>query len=332
MRVSSLLNTLVLKPGGTLLVSLLENSSADIAGDIILKSAGSPALRHKEENIASKAHHHFLENMIEKTNLSILHVTNDEYPIKLGNSKEFAFKALTIPIRSELQELNKRGEYHSTDAENAFDDILNEGFMAKQGPNGEMEIPYNVYKFVAARRQFEDGDTARDLWPKHINHGNSMKRARPLTPYDARHDPVVFDTWVRMKPAASEKITKAVNKQINMYNDSTKVKVLDTAPSPYAETAISIATTHPDAQVIATSKSLNIVEGIRGIIADHGLSNMQVNALDESHLSKFGDKSFDIVISSFGLTFLNSPKQALDEFHRGKSTISFQIFGLFSFL
>ena len=37
--------------------------------------------------------------MIENAKLSLVQVTNDEYPLKLGKSKEDAFKALTLPIR-----------------------------------------------------------------------------------------------------------------------------------------------------------------------------------------------------------------------------------------
>ncbi|KAL7461752.1 hypothetical protein ACHAXS_002159 [Conticribra weissflogii] len=307
----------VLKPGGTLLVSLLENSSADIAGDIILKCAGYQGHKCEEGHGTSKTRHHFLENMLETANLSVLHVTNDDYPIKLGKHKDEAFKALTMPIRTELMNLKARGEYRWAEAEEAFEDILGEGFMAKQYDDGEMEIPYNTYRFVAARRQYEDGDSAREVDETTRHHTRPNKqRAGMIKPIDVRHDPVIFDTWVKMKPAASEKIVKAVNKQINLYKNSEGVRVLDTAPSPYAETAFSIASSHPNTQVVATSRSIKLVEGINGLIASNGLKNVEAHALDESHLSRFADKTFDIVISSFGLTFLNSPKETLNEFYR----------------
>lgn len=298
---------------------MLENSSADVAGDIILKCAGDTEHKPKDEHTTPKSRHHFLENVVESANLSVLHVTNDDYPLKLGKYKDDAFKALTMPVKTELLNLKARGEYHWAEAEEAFEDILSEGFMAKQYDEGEMEIPYNTYRFVAARRHYEDGDSVREV---ERNPGKPMKpnKGRPGTikPIDVRQDPVIFDTWVKIKPAASEKIIKAVNKQINLYKNAENIRVLDTAPSPYAETAFSIASSHPNTQVVVTSRSLKLVEGINGLIASNGLKNIEVRALDESHLSSVADKTFDIVISSFGLTFMNSPEESLKEFHRGK--------------
>jgi hypothetical protein len=54
--------------------------------------------------------------------------------------------------------LKAANHYHPSDAAEAFEDVLNEGFMVKQHANGEMEVPYNVYKYVVCRREFEDGD------------------------------------------------------------------------------------------------------------------------------------------------------------------------------
>lgn len=99
-----------------------------------------------------------VEGMIEKANLSLVQISHDEYPLKLGDTKEKAFKTLTLPIRTELQELQAANHYHPSDAAEAFEDVLNEGFMVKQHANGEMEVPYNVYKYVVCRREFEDGD------------------------------------------------------------------------------------------------------------------------------------------------------------------------------
>lgn len=102
-----------------------------------------------------------VESMIAKANLSLVQVSRDEYPLKLGNTKEKAFKTLTLPIRSELQTLQAANHYHPCDAAEAFEDVLNEGFMVKQHSNGEFEVPYNVYKYIVARREFEDGDKAK---------------------------------------------------------------------------------------------------------------------------------------------------------------------------
>ena len=99
-----------------------------------------------------------VESTIEKAKLSLVQVTRDEYPLQLGSTKEKAFKTLTLPIHSELQELKAANHYHPSDAAEAFEDVLNEGFMVKQHSNGEIEVPYNVYKYIVARRPHEDSD------------------------------------------------------------------------------------------------------------------------------------------------------------------------------
>jgi ubiquinone/menaquinone biosynthesis C-methylase UbiE len=256
--------------------------------------------------------------MIEKAKFSLVLVTRDEYPLKLGKSKEKAFKALCVPIRSELQQLKAVEHYHPSDAAECFEDIINEGFMVKQLESGEMEVPYNVYKYVVARRSYEDEDLKKDI--KHIkptrNSSSNVKKLTPIRPIDVKQDPVIFDTWIRMKPAASEKIVNAVKKQIKLYRDKSDMKVLDAAPSPYAETAFEIASDHPSVSVDVASRSMKVVESIREKVRSLGLSNLNVKTLDSSHLSGFKDKTFDIVICSFGLTFLNSPEQALSELRR----------------
>eukprot|EP00975_Prorocentrum_lima_P001531 331400-Prorocentrum_lima.AAC.1 len=74
-----------------------------------------------------------------------MEVSNDEYPLKLGKTKEFAFKSLTLPIRAELTELQKSNHFHCDDAAEAFEDVLKEGFMVKIHEDGDLEVPYNQY-------------------------------------------------------------------------------------------------------------------------------------------------------------------------------------------
>ena len=100
-----------------------------------------------------------LENMLTEAKLPVAEVITDEYPLHLGSSKRMAFKALALPIQSELQVLKDTNHYHSDDAAEAFNDILEEGYMVKQHDDGSMEVPNNVYKYVVARREFEDGDS-----------------------------------------------------------------------------------------------------------------------------------------------------------------------------
>ena len=100
-----------------------------------------------------------LENMLTEAKLPVAEVTTDEYPLHLGSSKQMAFKALSLPIQSELQVLKDTNHYHSDEAADAFNDILEEGYMMKQHEDGSMEVPNNVSKYVVARREFEDGDS-----------------------------------------------------------------------------------------------------------------------------------------------------------------------------
>ncbi|KAL7553873.1 hypothetical protein ACHAWF_018282 [Thalassiosira exigua] len=324
----------VLKPSGSFLVSVWENAPADPASDIILRhSCVGPNSWHKSEdnrdmvgNFAcplrskhpmSLSRPHLLENMLEKANLSVVEVSNDEYPLKLGKDKGFAFKALTLPIRAELQQLREADHYHPQDAAEAFEDVVKEGFMVKQHEDCELEVPYNVYKFVVARRQFEDGDMAKETKAiQRVSREKPVEMRAPIKPVDVKEDPVIFETWNRMKSAASEKIVNAVKKQIDGFEHDKAVRVLDAAPTPYANTAIDIASSHPYATVTATSRSVNVVEGIRAEVVKHGLSNMKVKALDSSHMTTFPDKSFDVVVCSFGLAFLSSPGDTLKEYYR----------------
>jgi len=68
-----------------------------------------------------------LENMLTEAKLPVAEVITDEYPLHLGSSKRMAFKSLALPIQSELQVLKDTNHYHSDDAAEAFNDILEEG-------------------------------------------------------------------------------------------------------------------------------------------------------------------------------------------------------------
>lgn len=249
----------------------------------------------------------------------MIEVSNDEYNIKLGKSKEFAFKALTLPIRAELTILQKSNHFHSDGAAEAFEDVLKEGFMVKIHEDGELEVPYNQYKFVVARRQFEDSDTAGRRRPLKATKNKSKtlnKMYAKLKPKDVRQDEIVFDTWNRMKPAASDKIYKALKKQLDGYKRSEEVKVLDAAPCPYTNTSVAIAADYPNASVQAISKSLNVVEEVRELASARGLQNLECKNLDPMNMATVPDKSFDIIVCSFGLTFLSSPEDTLAQFRR----------------
>ena len=193
--------------------------------------------------------------------------------------------------------------------------------MVKHREDGELEVPYNLYKFVVARRQFEDGDTAKGSTALQTTQrtelGRSGKKPFPLKPadIDVTKDPVIFDTWMRLKSVASEKIVNAVKRQIDGFEYDSPVKVLDVVPTPYAHSDSDIAAIHPYASVVATSHSVNVVEAIREDAVKHGLSNLKVKACDTS-LTSFPEKSFDVVVCSFGLAFLRSPEETLKEFYR----------------
>ena len=261
---------------------------------------------------------HLLESMLEEAKLPVVEVANDEYPLHLGKTKEFAFKALTLPIKSELQVLNDTVHYHCQDAAEAFEDVLKEGFMVKQHEDGQLEVPYNVYKYVVARRQFEDGDRKTTAALRPSKRGNSAVKAMPIKPADicVKDDPIIFDTWNRLKEAASAKIVNAVKKQIDGFEHDSQVMILDAAPSSYSSTVNDLATSHPYATVVATSQSVNVVATIRDNAVKHGLSNVKVKALDASHMTTLGDKTFDVIVCSFGLAFMSSPTDTLKEFRR----------------
>lgn len=331
----------ILKPGGSFLVSVWENAPADPASDIILRHAcvgpnpwhkstdnrdmvGNFACPVRGKNPMSLSTPHMLEQLLEEAKLSVVEVIHDEYPLRLGKTKSFAFKALTLPIQSELQELQQSNNYHCQEAAEAFEDVVKEGFMVKHREDGELEVPYNLYKFVLSRRQFEDGDTAKEnkalqsTTTTTTHHGHKAGvTPMPIKPadIDVVKDPAIFDTWNRIKSAASDKIVNAVKRQIEGFEHEVPVKVLDVAPTPYAHSDSDIATSHPYASVVATSKSINIVEAIREDGVRHGLSNLKVKACG-TPLTSFPEKSFDVVVCSFGLAFLRCPEESLKEFYR----------------
>jgi ubiquinone/menaquinone biosynthesis C-methylase UbiE len=323
----------VLAPGGTLLSAVWEQAPADVACDIILRhSCIGPnpfhtdfdgkdvvgtfkcPVRTKHPTALGKPH--LLETMIEDANMSVKEVTTDEYPLKLGKTKEFAFKVLTLPIRAELTELQQANHFHSDDAAEAFEDVLKEGFMVKIREDGELEVPYNTYKFVVARREFEDSDTT-DRAEATKNKSLTLSDIQAtLKPTDVRQDPIIFDTWNRMKPAASDKIYKVLKKILDGYKRSKEVKVLDAAPCPYTNTSVAIAADYPNASVEAISKSLKVVEEVRELALARGLQNLEARNLDPMNMATIPDKSCDIIVCSFGLTFLSSPEDTLKQFRR----------------
>lgn len=245
-----------------------------------------------------------------------MEVSNDEYPLKLGKTKDFAFKALTLPIRAELTELKQSNHFHCDDASEAFEDILKEGFMVKIHEDGELEVPYNQYKFVVARREFEDSDAVGNPKARKSNSMALSKIQAQIKPTDVRQDPIVFDVWNRMKPAASGKIYKTLKKQLDGYRRFKEVKLLDAAPSPYTNTTVTLAADYPNTSVVAMSKSLNVVEEVRELASDRGLHNVEAKHLDPMNMASVPDKSFDIIVCSFGLTFLSSPEDTLAQFRR----------------
>mmetsp|Transcript_21949 Transcript_21949/g.33918 ORF Transcript_21949/g.33918 Transcript_21949/m.33918 type:complete len:743 (+) Transcript_21949:62-2290(+) len=323
----------VLAPGGSYLAAVWEQAPADVACDIILRhSCIGPNSFHTDDGkdvvgtftCPVRTKHptalgkpHLLESLIEDANMSVMEVSNDEYPLKLGKTKEFAFKALTLPIRAELTELQKSNHFHCDDAAEAFEDVLKEGFMVKIHEDGDLEVPYNQYKFVVARREFEDSDAAGKALKAAKNKSMTLTTMQSaLKPTDVRQDPIIFDTWNRMKPAASDKIYKTLKKQLDRYKRSKEVKVLDAAPSPYTNTSIAVAADYPNTSVQAISKSLNVVEEVRELASARGLHNLEAKNLDPMNMKSVPDKSFDIIVCSFGLAFLSSPEDTLAQFRR----------------
>ena len=51
-----------------------------------------------------------IETMIEDANLKVVEVSNDEYPISLGKTKEFAFKALRVDSKQHPDTIDWVGE------------------------------------------------------------------------------------------------------------------------------------------------------------------------------------------------------------------------------
>jgi len=68
--------------------------------------------------------------------------------------------------------------------------------MVRQHEDGEMEVPYNVYNHVVARRQFEDNDLAKEMNPlQKTTSGRPSVKAIPIKPVDVdvKKDPVIFN-------------------------------------------------------------------------------------------------------------------------------------------
>ena len=212
-----LMATPVLSEGKIYFIHIMKYTYSKYICIFILLPTDTSYSKFNSKRPMSLSKPHLLESLLDEAKLSVVEVANDEYPLHLGKTKEFAFKALTLPIKSELQVLNDTVHYHCQDAAEAFEDVLKEGFMVKQHEDGQMEVPYNVYKYVVARRQFEDGDRKTTAALRPSKRGNFAVKAMPIKPADicVKDDPIIFDTWNRLKEAASAKIVNAVKKQID---------------------------------------------------------------------------------------------------------------------
>lgn len=167
----------VLKPGGSFIVTAWDSIALERIGDAILSevlNTEDPHIITPISNLALYSIPRKLETLIESAgNLNILKADHYEFPFYLGEAdtlgtspsvEKSAFKYVIIPIRHILKSLEETGVNPNAfdDARRVFDKLLEENQLMWKDDVGKVRTVHNRYKFIVARRKFEDADGVLD--------------------------------------------------------------------------------------------------------------------------------------------------------------------------
>jgi ubiquinone/menaquinone biosynthesis C-methylase UbiE len=165
----------VLKPGGSFIVTAWDSIALERISDAILSgvlNTEDPHIITPISNLALYSVPRKLERLIETDgNLNILKADHYEFPFYLGEAdttslsiERSAFKNAIIPIRHILKSLEETGVHPNAfdDARRVFNKLLEENQLMWKDDAGNVKTVHNRYKFVVARRKFEDADGVLD--------------------------------------------------------------------------------------------------------------------------------------------------------------------------
>jgi ubiquinone/menaquinone biosynthesis C-methylase UbiE len=152
----------LLKPGGSFITTNWENLAIDHVSDMILeKLLGKAVTFDRDINPMSLSGPKTIESLIEASDLSMVHVDNEEFHLKLTGDEgpvDFSFQAVVGPIRSELNQLVSSGKNPNAmmDARVHFDKLIQDKKIFQTDSDGNVVTAANRYKLLIARRQYED--------------------------------------------------------------------------------------------------------------------------------------------------------------------------------
>lgn len=152
----------VLKPGGSFIASTWDSIALERIGDSILSDvlmAKEPHIPALVSNLASLSAPKKLERMLEDSNLVIVKIRHQEFPSNLGKDGEKeTFENAIIPIHHLLKQLEESSVNPNafSDARRVYDKMLKNHQLMWKDDAGNVKTVRNRYKFIIARRQFED--------------------------------------------------------------------------------------------------------------------------------------------------------------------------------
>ena len=165
----------VLKPGGSLIVTTWDSIALERIGEVILSSVlidKDPHIITPISNLSSYSAPRKLESLIETSGkLIISKADHYEFPFDLGeadimspSSSVSAFNNAIIPIRHLLTKLEETSINPNAfdDARKAYQNLLDNNQLMWRDEGGKVKTVHNRYKFIVARRTFEDADGVLD--------------------------------------------------------------------------------------------------------------------------------------------------------------------------
>ena len=160
----------VLKPGGSFIATTWESIAFERIGDVILSNvliAKEPHISTPVSNLTSLSAPREMERMVNSCDLEIVQVQHHEFPFTLGkddNDEKEAFDNAIISIRHLLKQLEENGMNPNAfnDARRVYDKMLSDHQLMWKDELGNIKTVRNRYKFLIARRKFENTDRVLD--------------------------------------------------------------------------------------------------------------------------------------------------------------------------
>jgi len=320
----------VLKPGGTIVLTVWEHLSTEPIIDSILNAiCQGHEIPSRGIDPTKLSTPYELEDRIEKCGMKVIQVLHEEYPFLLPSIFEApndAFAFTTLYAKEELGKLLRSGRnpYAFEDAHKTFDDIVLQGVMARN-EDRTVVMDGNRYKMVVARRHYEDGDTLKMMMQQQgpildqrsSGITSSLEKVKVSPAKDKiskEFDDTLIDVYSRTNSIPWCHIVTSVQRLLQ-HHDLHQVNILDLATAR-GQLAIMLAEVLPVAAVHGVDISPDLIDQANKLIRSKGLTNVHARVGDVHDLQCFQDASFDIITCSFALPFFEKPQVVLHEIHR----------------